>query len=131
MDEPRSEIDWRAVQTMQFGMSAFVVFVMVVIWAATGFGYFWPIWVWFGLAIPVAFQYAIRRSLDGPAPVAGALGPRRAVLRGGRDPDVRLGAHRVRLLAVLAAVRAGGGARAARADDDAGGARCIPCASAS
>jgi len=66
MDEPRSEIDWRVVQTMQLGMSGFIVFLMVVIWAASGFGYFWPIWVWFGLSIPVAIQYAIRRSLKGP-----------------------------------------------------------------
>ena len=48
MDEPKSEIDWRAVQTVQLGISAFIVFLMVVIWVATGFGYFWPIWVWFG-----------------------------------------------------------------------------------
>ncbi len=67
MDEPRSEIDWRSVQTMQLGMSGFVVFLMVVIWAASGFGYFWPIWVWFGLSIPIAVQYAIRRSLKGPS----------------------------------------------------------------
>ena len=38
MDEPRSEIDWRVVHTMQLGMSALIVFVMVVIWAVTGFG---------------------------------------------------------------------------------------------
>ena len=50
---------------------------MVVIWAASGFGYFWPIWVWFGLSIPVAIQYAIRRSLKGPRQWRGAVGPRR------------------------------------------------------
>jgi signal transduction histidine kinase len=66
MEEPRSDIDWRTVQTMQLGISGLVVFVMVVIWAATGFGDFWPIWVWFGLAIPVAVQYAIRRAIAGP-----------------------------------------------------------------
>ena len=66
MDEPRSEIDWRAVQTMQLGISAFIVFLMVVIWLATGVGYFWPIWVWFGLSIPIAIQYAIRRALQSP-----------------------------------------------------------------
>ncbi len=66
MEEPRSEIDWRVVQTMQLGISALIVFVMVVIWAATGFGTFWPVWVWFGLAIPVAVQYAIRRAVKVP-----------------------------------------------------------------
>src|SRR4051794_41364292 len=66
MDEPKSEIDWRAVQTMQLGISGFIVFLMVVIWLATGVGYFWPIWVWFGLSIPIAVQYAIRRAVKGP-----------------------------------------------------------------
>jgi signal transduction histidine kinase len=67
MDEPRSEIDWRVVQTMQLGISGLIVFVMVVIWAVTGFGdYFWPVWVWFGLAIPLAVQYAIKRASAGP-----------------------------------------------------------------
>ena len=66
MDEPKSEIDWRAVQTMQLGISGFIVFLMVVIWFATGVGYFWPIWVWFGLSIPIAVQYAIRRAIQGP-----------------------------------------------------------------
>src|SRR4051812_10049729 len=66
MDEPKSEIDWRAAQTMQLGISGFIVFLMVVIWLATGVGYFWPIWVWFGLSIPIAVQYAIRRAVNGP-----------------------------------------------------------------
>src|SRR3954470_3247637 len=66
MDEPKSEVDWRAVQTMQLGISGFVVFLMVVIWLATGVGYFWPVWVWFGLSIPIAVQYAIRRANRGP-----------------------------------------------------------------
>jgi signal transduction histidine kinase len=67
MDEPKSEIDWRQAQAMQFGASGFIVFLMVVIWAATDFGgYFWPIWVWFGLSVPVAIQYAIRRSRRAP-----------------------------------------------------------------
>jgi signal transduction histidine kinase len=66
-DEPRSEIDWRVVHSMQLGISALIVFVMVVIWAVTDFGhYFWPIWVWFGLSIPVAVQYAVRRARGGP-----------------------------------------------------------------
>ncbi|HET6547554.1 MAG TPA: sensor histidine kinase [Solirubrobacter sp.] len=66
MDEPRSEIDWRAAQKLQLGISGFIVFLMVVIWVATGVGYFWPIWVWFGLTVPVAFQYAIQRAVQGP-----------------------------------------------------------------
>ncbi len=81
-DEPRSEIDWRVVHTMQLGISALIVFVMVVIWAATGFGDFWPIWVWFGLSIPLAVQYAVRRACAGPETVASAEHARRPVDRG-------------------------------------------------
>lgn len=66
-DEPRSEIDWKLARTMQLSFSGLIVFVMVVIWIATGFGdYFWPIWVWFGLMVPIAMQYAIRRASAGP-----------------------------------------------------------------
>jgi signal transduction histidine kinase len=66
-DEPRSEIDWKLARTMQLSFSALIVFVMVVIWIATGFGdYFWPIWVWFGLTVPIGLQYAIRRASAGP-----------------------------------------------------------------
>ena len=63
MEEPRSEIDWRVAQKLQLRISGLIVFVMVVIWAATGFGTFWPIWVWFGLAIPLGVQYAIRHAV--------------------------------------------------------------------
>src|SRR3954467_14061781 len=67
MDQRRSEIDWRQAQAMQFGGSGFIVFLMVVIWAATDLGgYFWPIWVWFGPSVPLAVQYAIRRSRRAP-----------------------------------------------------------------
>ena len=67
LEEPKSEIDWRAVHTMQLGATGFIVFLMVVIWVATGLGdYFWPIWVWFGLSIPLAVQYAIKRAMGGP-----------------------------------------------------------------
>jgi signal transduction histidine kinase len=66
-DEPRSEIDWKLARTMQLSFSALIVFVMVVIWVATGIGeYFWPIWVWFGLMVPIGLQYAIRRASRGP-----------------------------------------------------------------
>jgi signal transduction histidine kinase len=66
-DEPRSEIDWRLARTMQLSFSGLIVSVMVVIWIATGFGdYFWPVWVWFGLMVPIAVQFAVRRANRGP-----------------------------------------------------------------
>jgi signal transduction histidine kinase len=44
--------------------------LMFVIWALALIGpgtlYFWPVWVWFGLAIPLAFQHAIRHGLRAP-----------------------------------------------------------------
>lgn len=44
--------------------------LMFVIWAAAlagpGSHYFWPVWVWFGLAIPLAVQHAIRHGLRAP-----------------------------------------------------------------
>ncbi len=36
---------------------------MTIIWAATGFGYFWPVWVWLGLAIAVALHVLSLRAV--------------------------------------------------------------------
>ncbi len=36
---------------------------LAVVWSVTGAGYFWPGWVWLGLAIPFAFWGILRRSL--------------------------------------------------------------------
>ena len=30
--------------------------LVAVVWGATGGGEFWPVWVWFGLAIPLAMH---------------------------------------------------------------------------
>ena len=69
--ETRRDIDWHRAQTMQLTLSGLIVFVMVVIWAATGFGTFWPIWVWFGLIDP------------GRGAVRDPPGPQRSARRGG------------------------------------------------
>ena len=116
-DEPRSEIDWRLARTMQLSFSGLIVFVMVVIWIATGFGdYFWPIWVWFGLMIPIALQYAIRRASKGPRQWRALNTHASLVVRRGRHPDLHLGRDRLRVLALLAAVRHDRRARPARAE---------------
>jgi signal transduction histidine kinase len=39
--------------------------LMFIIWTLTG-GDFWPRWVWFGLALPLALQVAVRRGLQAP-----------------------------------------------------------------
>jgi signal transduction histidine kinase len=43
---------WRRVLAFQAALSGLVAFACTVIWLMTGAGTFWPIWVWYGLAIP-------------------------------------------------------------------------------
>lgn len=38
--------------------SAAIGFLVTLIWGLTGAGYFWPVWVWFGLAIPLAIDFS-------------------------------------------------------------------------
>jgi signal transduction histidine kinase len=40
--------------------------LMFVIWALAGGGEFWPRWVWFAFAIPLALQVGLRRGLQAP-----------------------------------------------------------------
>jgi signal transduction histidine kinase len=42
------------------GVSAVVAAAMPAIWAATGRGYFWPMWPWLGLAAPLVMVSAVR-----------------------------------------------------------------------
>jgi signal transduction histidine kinase len=51
-------------------LSAVCCLAVTIIWAATG-GPFWPMWVWTGLALPIALQLAWRRAWAQPQ------GPRR------------------------------------------------------
>jgi signal transduction histidine kinase len=44
---------------IQAVVSGIVAVTMLVLWAATGAGYFWPMWVWLGLAIPMALHGAL------------------------------------------------------------------------
>src|ERR1700691_2787913 len=57
---------WRMVLRQEANISAAIGLVMLVIWALTGAGSFWPRWVWFALAIPLALQVAIRSGLRAP-----------------------------------------------------------------
>jgi signal transduction histidine kinase len=50
---------------MHAALSGFVAFAVTALWALTG-GAFWPIWVWYGLAIPLALHGVLR--LAGRAP---------------------------------------------------------------
>jgi signal transduction histidine kinase len=39
-------------------ISAALGFMVTLIWGLTGAGYFWPVWVWYGLAIPLALDFS-------------------------------------------------------------------------
>ena len=43
-----------------FAPSLVVLLALIVIWAATGAGYFWPMWVALGVAIPTGLWVAVR-----------------------------------------------------------------------
>src|SRR5262245_35825416 len=40
-------------------VSGILATAMTLLWAATGAGYFWPMWVWFALAIPFGLHAAL------------------------------------------------------------------------
>jgi signal transduction histidine kinase len=61
---------WRAFLWLEGRISIAIGLLVFVIWALALAGpgtlYFWPVWVWFGLAIPLALQHAIRHGLRAP-----------------------------------------------------------------
>jgi signal transduction histidine kinase len=61
-DHP-TETDRGVFLPLQSALSALLGLVMAVIWAVTGMGYFWPMWVWFGLAVPLGLHLAIRQAV--------------------------------------------------------------------
>jgi hypothetical protein len=50
--------------SLQIALSALLGFLVTLLWALTGGGYFWPAWVWFGLAIAVGVHLVIVRALS-------------------------------------------------------------------
>ena len=59
---------WGAVLSLQTAISAFIAFLVTVIWAATGFNLpFWPKWVWFGVGVPLAAHAAVYVACQAPA----------------------------------------------------------------
>ena len=59
--------------SLQIALSAIAGFTTTLVWALVGGGYFWPRWVWLGLAVAVALHLVIRRALSS------APGPYRAL----------------------------------------------------
>ena len=52
---------WAVRRTVSFGIV--LGFVLTVVWALTGAGYYWPGWIWLTLGLPVAFYRSIRWAL--------------------------------------------------------------------
>jgi signal transduction histidine kinase len=59
----RRDVIWRMILRQEAIVSVAIGLLMLVIWVFTDAGNFWPRWVWFGLAIPLAFQVAVRGGL--------------------------------------------------------------------
>jgi signal transduction histidine kinase len=47
---------------LHVAFSLLIGLVMAILWAATGYGYFWPIWIWQGLALSVALDVIVLRA---------------------------------------------------------------------
>ena len=62
----RTPPDPGAVLALQASLSALLAFTVTVIWGFSTRGYFWPGWVWLGLAIPLALHFFLRLALQSP-----------------------------------------------------------------
>jgi signal transduction histidine kinase len=66
----RRDARWLAFLRLEGRVSVAIGLLVFVIWALALIGsgtlYFWPVWVWLGLAIPLVFQHAIRHGLRAP-----------------------------------------------------------------
>jgi signal transduction histidine kinase len=58
---------------LHVSFSLLIGVVVAIIWAATGGGYFWPVWVWQGLALSVALDLVVLRAQARPPGPARAL----------------------------------------------------------
>lgn len=55
-----------AAMSLHVALTALVGFVVTVVWGAAGQGFFWPVWVWFGIAIPLALHATVRYTWRAP-----------------------------------------------------------------
>ena len=49
---------WHAIYRFEVFLSAAIGLAAGLGWAATGFGYFWPGWLWFALAVPLVIKHS-------------------------------------------------------------------------
>jgi len=59
--------EWGVVLSLQAALTALAGCIATIVWAATGFGYFWPAWVWFGVSVPLAMHGAVYLACRVPA----------------------------------------------------------------
>jgi signal transduction histidine kinase len=55
-----------AVLSLHLAITALIGGAVTVIWALTDGGYFWPVWTWFGLGIPLTLHAAVRGAARTP-----------------------------------------------------------------
>jgi signal transduction histidine kinase len=60
------KLDGAAVLSVHVAVSALIVLIVTTIWGVTGRGYFWPMWVAFGVGISLAFHAAVRAAWRTP-----------------------------------------------------------------
>jgi signal transduction histidine kinase len=63
----RRRFDPHVALAMHFALSALVAVVMIVIWAGSGFGTFWPAWVVTAIAVPLALHLVAHRAQAAPS----------------------------------------------------------------
>jgi signal transduction histidine kinase len=57
-------------------ISGLIALVVAIVWVGTDSGYFWPVWVWLGLAVPLGVHAAVRYAPPGhhkPLVLQGAI----------------------------------------------------------
>jgi hypothetical protein len=66
MATPQTSIQRGSALSLQIALSALLGFLVTLLWAVTGADYFWPGWVWLGLAIGVGVHVVLLRALSAP-----------------------------------------------------------------
>jgi len=56
--------DYEVTLALHAALAGFVGLLVTIVWAATGAGRFWPVWVWFGLIVTVVVHALGRHGVD-------------------------------------------------------------------
>jgi hypothetical protein len=62
---PRSSDVWDILWRIHLGVWGLLVVFFVFVWAATGAGYFWPIWPALGIGLSVGVHGSVRKAVRG------------------------------------------------------------------